>query len=148
MSKLMQIYCCGCGKFNEAELKTGKDIYPHRDDLKDLPFWQCSTCGNYIGCHYKTKNKTKPLGVIPNKEIREIRKRIHSVIDPIWQSGKYTRREVYGDLSARLRKAFHTAEIRTIEEGELALKAAYELSDKYDASLGSLIKTYFTYREN
>lgn len=58
----MKIYCCDCKKEINAELTSGGVIYPHRDDLKKLPFWECSICKNYVGCHYKTETPIKPLG--------------------------------------------------------------------------------------
>lgn len=37
----MLIFCCGCQKEVDALLTSGAEIYPHRCDLKDLPFWKC-----------------------------------------------------------------------------------------------------------
>lgn len=60
----MKIYCTGCGKDVQARLTDGAERYPHRPDLYELPFWKCDTCGNYVGCHHKTRAPTKPLGCI------------------------------------------------------------------------------------
>ena len=113
----MKIYCCGCNGDVEARLTNGKEIYPHRRDLRDLPFWKCDTCKNFIGCHHKTKNRTNPLGCIPTKEIKNARQHIHRLLDPIWKSGRMKRGKVYGLLSERLGYSYHTAEIRSVEEG-------------------------------
>ena len=83
--EIMDIYCCGCNKDTAARLTNGEEIYPHRKDLYSLPFWKCDQCGNYVGCHHKTKNQTKPLGCIPTQEIKNIRKKIHTVLDPLWK---------------------------------------------------------------
>lgn len=80
---MSEIYCCGCEKKVPARLTDGAEIYPHRHDLSGLPFWKCDTCGNFVGCHHKTKNRTRPLGCIPTPEIKEARKRIHSLLDPL-----------------------------------------------------------------
>ena len=83
----MKIYCCGCETIIEARLTDGSEIYAHRPDLSDLPFWCCDTCKNYVGCHHKTENRTQPLGCIPTKEIRDARKHIHALLDSMWESG-------------------------------------------------------------
>lgn len=112
----MLIRCCGCNEKIEARLTSGAEIYPHRQDLKALPFWKCDTCGNYVGCHHKTKNRTQPLGCIPTDEIKNARRHIHKLLDPIWQSGKMKRKELYAKLSDRLGWKYHTANIRSVEE--------------------------------
>ena len=111
------IYCCACKTDVDARLTDGKEIYPHRVDLALLPFWKCDACGNYVGCHHKTPNRTKPLGNIPTAEIKNARKYIHAILDPIWQPyGKTMRRKVYAAISDKIGHQYHTAEIRTIEE--------------------------------
>lgn len=117
----MIIYCCGCGDKIEAELVSGKEVYPHRPDLYGLPFWQCSTCHNFVGCHHKTKDRTKPLGCIPTPEIRKARGHIHRILDPMWKGkGSAKRKEVYQELGQRIgRKNYHTAYIRSIEEARM-----------------------------
>ncbi|NTG07102.1 hypothetical protein [Rhizobium rhizogenes] len=62
MSKKRTLFCCGCQAEVSARLTDGKEIYPHRRDLHDLPFWKCDACKNFVGCHHKTANHTKPLG--------------------------------------------------------------------------------------
>lgn len=124
----MKIWCCGCQEEVNARLTNGREIYPHREDLSHLPFWKCDACGNYVGTHYKTKDCEKPLGSIPTKELREMRKKIHSMIDPLWRSGRYKRGTLYKKLSDRLGYQFHSAEINTIEEAELVLEKALVIS--------------------
>ena len=120
--ELMEIYCCGCGKPAQAFLTDGKEIYPHRQDLAEIPFWKCISCDNYVGCHHKTKNPTKPLGNIPDKEMRNARQHIHKILDPFWQNHpeKFRARGwIYRWLGQKLGKeGYHTAEIRTIEEAK------------------------------
>jgi hypothetical protein len=112
----MKIYCCECKKDVDARLTDGREIYPNRKDLFILPFWKCDVCGNYVGCHHKTENRTKPLGVIPNKLIREYRKMIHNVIDPLWKNKTMNRKKIYNEISNQLGYEYHTAELKTTEE--------------------------------
>ena len=112
----MSIYCCGCESKIEARLTDGKEIYPHRSDLFDLPFWRCDTCGNFVGCHHKTEDRTRPLGCIPTPEIKNARKEIHRILDPMWKNGKMSRSNLYKRLSDKLGWRYHTANIRNIEE--------------------------------
>lgn len=116
MAELMPIHCCACSGDVAARLTDGKEIYPHRTDLHRLPFWRCDSCGNFVGCHHKTANRTKPLGCIPTPEIKEARKRIHAEMDPIWRSGKVGRSAIYGAISAELGREYHTAELRSMDD--------------------------------
>lgn len=113
----MEIRCCGCRKDRvKARLTDGREVYPHRKDLADLPFWKCDDCRNFVGCHHKTKNRTKPLGCIPTKEIKNARQHIHKILDPMWQGGWRKRSELYARISERFGWKYHTAQIRTVEE--------------------------------
>jgi zinc-finger-containing domain len=122
-----RIHCCACTREVEARLTDGREIYPHRPDLHSLPFWRCDACGNFVGCHHKTKNRTEPLGCIPTAELKEARKKLHALIDPIWQSGKMGRRELYEAISREVGWNYHTAKTRTMDEA----KAAYRAARKY-----------------
>ena len=113
----MKIYCCQCKMDVCAYLTDGREIYPHRPDLSSLPFWKCDVCKNYVGCHHKTKNRTKPLGNIPFKELKNARQHIHKVLDPIWKNGKMPRGKLYALIAKEIGCAeYHTAEIKTVEE--------------------------------
>lgn len=116
MDKAKDIYCCECKLKVKARLINGSEIYPHREDLHNLPFWKCDKCNNFVGCHYKTSNPTQPLGCIPNQPIKNARKHIHSILDPIWKSGKVNRKKLYKQISDHIGWNYHTAQIRTIEE--------------------------------
>lgn len=131
MSKQKEIHCCGCGGKVSARLTSGAEIYPHRPDLADLPFWKCDQCSNYVGCHHKNKNNpTQPLGVIPTPEIRNGRRHIHKILDPIWQEGRKPRGALYAELSEHLGWSYHTSKIRTIEEARDVYRY---IRDKYGA---------------
>lgn len=119
---ILKIYCCKCESEVKAKMTDGAEIYPHRKDLYKLLFWKCDRCGNYVGCH---KNTDKPLGVIPSEELRKIRIKIHSIIDPIWKKGIKTRKEVYNILKNKIGYEYHTANIKNLEEAEKILKIVF-----------------------
>lgn len=128
MPEFREIHCCGCNGKVQARLTDGAEIYPHRDDLATLPFWKCDACGNFVGCHHKTKNRTNPLGCIATKEIKTARQHIHRILDPLWQSGRYKRKDIYAKLTEKFGRQYHTAHIRTVEEAREIYKFIRELS--------------------
>lgn len=136
MSDRRSIFCVECGKDVEARLTSGTEIYPHRSDLGWIPFWIHDVCGNYVGCHHKTANRTAPLGCIPTKELMEKRKQIHAVIDKLWKNGNMKRSAVYKAIGKKLgrKHPYHTAGIRNMAEAERVLKAAGELTAEQQAA--------------
>lgn len=123
-----KIYCATCQSDVDARLTSGAEIYPHRPDLARLPFWRCDPCGNYVGCHHKTRNRTAPLGCIPTPEMREGRQAIHAKIDPLWRSGRLSRKEVYERMSQAVGWNFHTSKTRSMGEVSKALRAAQAIA--------------------
>lgn len=122
-----EIFCCGCSSKVRARLTDGREIYPRRPDLADLPFWRCDECGNHVGCHHKTKNRTFPLGVIATPELKGARQHLHALIDPLWQSGRFTRKAIYAAISERVGWPYHTAKIRTVEEARQVYRVVQEI---------------------
>lgn len=116
-----QIYCCGCKKDTQARLTDGSEVYPYRTDLHLLPFWICDTCKSFVGCHHKSNNRLRPLGVIATQDVKNKRVEIHFILDPMWKSGKYRRDVLYRLLSKKICRQYHTAEIRSVEEAEIIL---------------------------
>jgi len=114
-SNMNRIYCAICEKEVDYNLVSGEAIYPHRKDLYTLKFAQCKYCKGYVGTHRKT---AIPLGSIVSKEVKTARSKIHSLIDPLWKSGKIRRTHLYSKISAKIGKNFHTANIRTLQEAE------------------------------
>lgn len=112
----MQLYCCACLKDVEGKLVGGDTIYPHRPDLKRKQFVQCPECGNYVGAY-----KGRPLGSIPTKQLRFLRRKVHEVIDPLWQNGFMSRDQLYACLSGLMRKEFHVGEIREPWEADMVM---------------------------
>jgi len=124
-----KLYCCGCVREVVARLTDGGEIYPHRPDLADLPFWKCDACGNYVGCHHKTKDRTQPFGCIPTKEIKKARQDIHTILDPIWQSGRMARKDVYAYLSEEIGWEYHTAKIRSVKDAHKVCRAVQKIAN-------------------
>lgn len=123
-----EIDCIACRSKVNARLTNGKEIYPHRPDLYEIPFWKCDTCKNYVGCHHRSKQRTKPLGCIATPEIFQKRKIIHAIIDPIWKSGKMPRKLIYIKLSKVFGREYHTGDIRSLEEADKIIEAARNLT--------------------
>lgn len=123
----MKIYCCNCQSEIDARLTDGSEVYPHRKDLYELPFWKCDNCEQFVGCHHKTSTPTKPLGVIPSPEIKQKRQEIHVLLDQIWKSGRMRRGDVYKTVSEIIGKQYHTAEIRTVKEAECVISVVKEI---------------------
>ncbi len=92
-----KVPCPYCSKI--ALRVTGADIYPHRPDLHNNHFWQCKECDAYVGCHPGTK---KPLGRLANAELRQAKKKAHSVFDSVWRYGEMTRTKAYLWLAGQL----------------------------------------------
>lgn len=125
-----KIFCCGCANHVEARLTSGKEVYAHREDLHSLPFWKCDTCKNFVGCHHKTKTPTKPLGCIPTAEIKNARRHIHKILDPLWEGSKTKRTLLYDLIADKTgRSYYHTAYIRTIEEARNVYKIILEIKN-------------------
>jgi hypothetical protein len=133
---VVHLHCCGCGQEVRPRLTNGAEIYPRRADLAPLPFWKCDDCGNYVGCHHRTANRTGPLGCIPTPEIRNARSHLHALIDPAWKSGQMKRGRIYGHLSKVLGRQFHTADIRSVEEAREVYRIAKSFLHNAEVSRG------------
>lgn len=84
---------------NPAQLVTGRDVYPLREDLRFLKIWQCGPCDARVGCHKDTKI---PKGTLANTELRHCRIQAHKLFDPMWKKGAKSRKEAYIWLSKKL----------------------------------------------
>ncbi len=88
-----------------AELVTGAEIYPHRDDLNSLKFWLCAPCSAYVGCHKEGNgygDGSRPLGRLANAALRRAKNKAHAAFDPIWQMRQMSRKEAYLWLASKL----------------------------------------------
>lgn len=116
--KVRTMFCVECNKDVEAQKVNGCFIYKDRPDLRDKVLYRCPFCRNYA---------TNVADVIPNKAIRQLRKRIHGTLDPLWEQGIVSRGWVYRRMSDKLGYTFHNGAIRTMQQGFEAHKAAVEI---------------------
>jgi hypothetical protein len=93
--------CPYCG--NKAVWVENKEVYG-KNYGESYMIWLCKPCDAYVGCHCNTET---PLGTMANKELRALRHKVHLLIDPYWQKGKYKRKEVYKKLDELFGKEFH-----------------------------------------
>jgi hypothetical protein len=114
----------------EARLTDGSEVYPHRPELYELPFWKCDQCSNFVGCHHKSNDPKRPLGVIPSEELRRYRKYLHTLIDPLWQNGLIKRKALYRQMSDRLGWRYHTATLRNIDDAKRAYSVAKSIKEE------------------
>lgn len=113
-SNEIEVICPFCHR--PAVWCENKEVYG-RNFGKSYMIWLCKPCDAYVGCHQNTK---KPLGTMANAHTREMRRRVHAVIDPIWKSGKISRKKLYRLISIYTAKQYHTAEC-TVQDCEAIL---------------------------
>ena len=121
--------------FAPAEQVTGKDIYPHRHDLKLVAFWQCKPCDAYVGCH---KDTNKPLGRLADKELRGWKQETHRAFDPIWQMGDTPRTKAYEWLAEQLNIPYGECHIGNFDIE--TCRAAIKTCKQYKVSLSQRAK--------
>lgn len=114
--------CPYCKK--EAKWINNKEVYGKQFGRSYMCYY-CKDCDAYVGCHNNTKN---PLGTMANASLRKMRQHVHSVLDPLWKSGKYTRGKIYQMLQDAFGEPVHIGEsdvekckeiIRTLEKLKL-----------------------------
>ena len=91
---------------HEAEWVQNKEVYG-RNYGKSYMIWLCRNCGAYVGCHNNTR---RAKGTFANTELRAARRLAHATIDPLWRSGKYTRKGVYTMLEDAFGEQVHVGE--------------------------------------
>lgn len=104
-------YCNQPAKFvNNSEIYNGKQYG------KSYMMWYCKPCNAYVGVHHNNPNA--PLGTMANKELREWRKKAHALFDPLWKSGKMSRKQAYLWLKEKTGRWIHMGEsdIETCKE--------------------------------
>ena len=84
--------CPYCGK--EAEWVENKEVYG-RNYGKSYMMWLCRECDAFVGCHNNTKH---PKGSLAKRELRELRKECHRLLDPQWKEVGRSRAETYAWL--------------------------------------------------
>ena len=94
---------CYCG--GKATKQSNANIYGR--EYGNGMAYICEDCKGYVGCH----NDGRPLGTIVDKETKQLRMKVHAIIDPLWKSKKYKRKTVYKRIAEALGvNSFHTGE--------------------------------------
>jgi hypothetical protein len=98
-----------------SSLVTGEVVYPHREDLWNKHFYYCNNNHDpaYVGCH---PNTTTALGRLANSELRALKSKAHKAFDPLWKSGKMTRKQAYTWLADNLNIPDYEAHIGMFDE--------------------------------
>ena len=65
----------------------------------------CTKCDAFVGVH---DNSDIPLGILANKEERELKKRCHTLFDPVWKDLKLLNRSHAYNKLAKLLGISHT----------------------------------------
>lgn len=93
---MRNVTCHYCN--SKAYFKSSKVIYGKCFGMVYI----CSNfpeCDAYVGVHKGTKT---PLGILANKELRELKKKCHALFDPLWKNGEMNRKEAYQYLANQL----------------------------------------------
>lgn len=83
------------------------------------PIWYCGNCGAYVGVH---KNTHKPLGILADSSLRNLKKGVHRHFDPIWKRKRMTRQKAYRELAKKLGIPIEKCHVGMFDE-EMCLKA-------------------------
>lgn len=100
----IEVICPRCGK--PAPWVENKEVYG-RNYGRSYMCYYCKDCDTYVGCHNNTR---QPLGTMANKELRELRKKVHAKIDPMWNGDKFVRGKLYAFITNQLGYQYHTGE--------------------------------------
>lgn len=124
--ELLGVICPYCGQ--PAEWVENKEIYGKNFGTSYMVYL-CRPCKAYVGCHLNSK---KPLGTLANKELREWRKRVHALIDPLWKEGRMSRGAMYETLSSNLGYPFHVGEsdIKKCKDAIEIAKYIFKIEEK------------------
>ncbi len=96
----------------ESKFVSSKEFYG-KDYGSNL--YVCDPCNAYIGTH---KNSDKPLGTMAKYQLRELRKRAHSLFDPLWKSRKMSRSKAYRWLQKVMNLSSEEAHIGLFDENQ------------------------------
>lgn len=73
---------------SQVELMSNSVIYGR--EYGNGVCYKCINCDSYTGVHDKPKNNGDyiALGLIANREMRELKKQCHAIFDPVWKENK------------------------------------------------------------
>lgn len=117
-----QMFCVECQKVVSGDPVLGDAVYGVGSKFSTIRLWRCPHCKNYAGIS---------TDIIPNPQIRKIRRQIHSMIDVLWMDGCVSRGWVYREMSDILGYNFHNGSIASVDEAVRAYDAAVKLINRY-----------------
>jgi len=106
------VYCQYCS--GEAEIVSGRKLFPHRPERHWWLLWICYPCDAYVGTHRMPRGK--PLGELAKKELRAMRRQAHVALDRYWREGRMSRAHAYLLLSRVLKIDHHKCHIGHFNE--------------------------------
>jgi hypothetical protein len=124
----MNVTCPYCEA--PALLVDSKQVYQKSYGM----IWLCRPCDAFVGTHQNSKRHA-PLGTLANKTTRQLRRRVHSMFDPLWKrkieregcDRSVARNAGYKWLSEQLGIPIEECHIGMFDD-EMALKAISILS--------------------
>jgi hypothetical protein len=123
---MKSITCPYCN--SKAELKDASFIY-RRSGYGMI--YLCSNhpvCDAYVGVH---ENSTRPKGSLADFDLRELRKKVHAILDPLWRGNtKYERQEVYAAAAQVFKvREFHIGDLRNEGAEDFIARSSQVLED-------------------
>lgn len=95
------VVCPYCGE--NAEFVNGNRIYSTPGPWNRLWFWACFDCLAWVGCHKRNhqygRKGDEPFGILANEELRNAKRHVHRLLDPLWQQKGISRKEAYRVLA-------------------------------------------------
>jgi len=98
----VDVICQYCNQ--PAKFVTGREVFPHREDLFKRKFWQCVPCEAHVGCHTRGKGYkgNEALGILAKKDLRKAKIAAHAAFDPLWKIDGFNRTSAYKWLADQM----------------------------------------------
>jgi hypothetical protein len=109
--------CPYCG--GQSHLQPEAFIYKGSYEGKN--YWVCEnypSCHSYVGTHGHGQWMNYPLGRLANGELRKLKTQAHSLFDPFWKTGTYTRGHMYRWFQDNMQLPEALAHIGELDEAQ------------------------------
>ncbi len=94
------------------------------------PYYKCLSCGASVGAH---RGDLWPQGVMAKADVRRLRLRLHSALDPLWRDSGIPRTSVYravATIAGTPLEQCHIANIQTPVQARRMLEAVIAARDR------------------